>query len=124
MCHVDTLFLVGSMLLMMFFLHRKLLEFVVDDDTGYLSGPEMLDVPTWSFPREAFTPRIRVDSGIAPYAYISLCAASKPRRSLVFDPQHRRFYKFPRFRTQLVESLHYTSTSRTSLIVFHVRISS
>ena len=115
---------VGCMGLTMYFLHRKLLEFVVDDDTGHLSGPEMFDVPTWSLPREAFTPRIRVESGIAPYAYISLCSASKPRRSLVFDPRDRRFYKFPRFRTQLVESLHYMSTSRTSLIFFHARISS
>ncbi|KAH0834235.1 hypothetical protein J3R83DRAFT_11552 [Lanmaoa asiatica] len=85
----------------------KLLEFVVDDDTGYLSGPETFDVPTWSLPREAFTPRIRVDGGIAPYAYISLCSANKPRNSLVFDPRHRRFYKFPRFRTQLDILLNY-----------------
>lgn len=102
----------GFALMTMFFLHRKLLEFVVNDDTGHLSGPEMLDVPTWSLPREAFLPRIRVDSGIGPYAYISLCSANKPRQSLIFDPQNRQFYKFPRFRTQLVESLYYTSTSR------------
>ncbi|KAF8554039.1 hypothetical protein OG21DRAFT_1509348 [Imleria badia] len=85
----------------------KLLEFVVDDDTGYLSGPEIIDVPTWTLPREAFIPRIRVDSGMAPYAYISLCSANKPRQSLIFDPQNRLFYKFPRFRTQLDLLLNY-----------------
>lgn len=104
--------LTGSMLLIMFFLGRKLLEFVVDNDTGHLTGPEILDVPTWALPKEAFIPRIRVDSGMAPYAYISLCSANKPRQSLIFDPRYRRWYKFPRFRTRLVERLHYTSTSR------------
>ncbi|KAF8439697.1 hypothetical protein L210DRAFT_3540024 [Boletus edulis BED1] len=86
----------------------KLLEFVVDDDTEYkLSGPEIIDVPTWALPPEAFIPRIRVDSGIAPYAYVSLCSANKPRQSLIFDPRYRRFYKFPSFRTQIELLLNY-----------------
>ncbi|KAG6377948.1 hypothetical protein JVT61DRAFT_14742 [Boletus reticuloceps] len=85
----------------------KLLEFVVDDDTEYLSGPEMIDVPTWALSPEAFIPRIRVDSGIAPYAYVSLCSTNKPRQSLIFDPRYRRFYKFPSFRTQIDLLLNY-----------------
>ena len=84
----------------------------MDNDTGHMSGPEVLDVPIWALPREGFIPRIRVDSGLAPYAYVSLCSANKPRHSLVFDPRNRRFYKFPRFRTQLVTSSQSTLTRR------------
>ena len=81
-----------------------MLEFVADEDTGHLSDPETFDVPVWALSREAFIPRVRIVSGFAPYVYISLDASQKPRQSLVFDPQRRQFYRFPRFRTRLVRS--------------------
>ena len=91
---------------------RTLLEFVVDDDTGNLSGPEVFNVPTWWLLREGFTPRLRIDKGLGPYTYISLDPTSSPKNSLIFDLRRRQFYKFPRFRTQSVCSFPHSELTK------------
>ena len=69
-------------------LHRKLHEFLADDDSGHLTGPVIFNVPELSRSGD-----LQVENGNTSFVHISKFRALA--ESVIFDTRNCTFYEFP-----------------------------